>query len=61
MSEVPDVRPILLNCTSSDNVFSNTEALIMCERIISDMRQDVSNVTPAQTDHVRMVKYNNYF
>ena len=38
MSEVPDVRPILLNCTSSDNVFSNTEAIIMCERIITDMR-----------------------
>lgn len=39
MSEIFDVRPVIQSCTSPDNIFDSTEALLISERLLADMRR----------------------
>jgi hypothetical protein len=34
MSQVDDVRPVLTDCTSKDNVFNCDKAVRMCEQLL---------------------------
>lgn len=37
LSEVPDVRPVLSACCSSDNVYLTDKSITMCTRILEDI------------------------
>lgn len=37
MSEVNDVRPILLECCSKDNVFNCDKAVRMCDKLVREV------------------------
>ena len=39
LSGVPDVRPILLNCCTRDNVYMNEKSIAICSRIIEQEEQ----------------------
>lgn len=36
LSEVPDVRPVLLGCCTRDNVYLPDKSIVMCTRIIDE-------------------------
>ena len=38
MSEINDVRPVILQCTSKDNVFDCEKAVHMCDKLIKEQR-----------------------
>ena len=39
LSEVPDVRPILLACCSHDNVYLTDKSIAMCTRLLEDLNR----------------------
>jgi len=46
LSEVPDVRPVLTACCSSDNVYLTDKSINMCTRIIEDMNRKMARQSP---------------
>jgi TFIIF-interacting CTD phosphatase-like protein len=46
LSEVPDVRPVLTSCCSSDNVYLTDKSINMCTRIIEDMNRKMARQSP---------------
>lgn len=39
LSEVPDVRPVLLGCCTRDNVYLTDKSIMMCTKIIEEQRK----------------------
>jgi hypothetical protein len=42
MSQVDDVRPVITECTSRDNVFNNDKAMRMCEQMLKPKQVQVT-------------------
>lgn len=49
LSAVPDVRPVLLNCCTRDNVYMNDKSIALCSRIIEE-QQRRSNYQASNND-----------
>jgi hypothetical protein len=40
LSKIPDVRPILLECCSKDNVYQCEKSSRLCERILKQIEEE---------------------
>ena len=49
LSQIPDVRPVLLDCCTQENVYQYEKSIQVCERILSQIEEEEDrNVKIAQ-------------
>jgi RNA polymerase II subunit A small phosphatase-like protein len=53
LSEVPDVRPILLACCTRDNVYLTEKSMAMCSRLFDENSKRVTKQNVTQVVHIK--------
>jgi TFIIF-interacting CTD phosphatase-like protein len=47
LAQIPDVRPVLLDCCTQENVYQNEKSIQVCERILKQIEEEEKNLKEA--------------